>query len=199
MPEQNKTILLMPEQNKSHVVDAGTKQGNIVDARTKQKPHCWCWNKTKVTLLMEHSKSNTTIICQICQQLVKGLCWRKLEIIWPDTRALPRRSLWFDQTASHSLSYSVSYLYRYRAARAKQIKLKKANVNSKQRESKIILNSKRHDKIREIFSLSSQKYLFHIHFTPPLCRFPTILWQSSREQWKNWVFLKLDENDSFLM
>ena len=53
--------------------------------------------------------------------------------------------------------------------------LKKANVNSRQRESKIILNSKRHDKIREIFSLSSQKYLFHIHFTPPLCRFPTIL------------------------
>jgi len=102
-------------------------------------------------------------------------------------------------TVSHSLSYSVSYLYRYRAARAKQIKLKKANVNSKQRESKIILNSKRHDKIREIFSLSSQKYLFHIHFTPPLCRFPTILWQSSSKQWKNWVFLKLDENDSFLM
>ena len=40
--------------------------------------------------------------------------------------------------------------------------LKKANVNSRQRESKIILNSKRHDKMREIFSLSSQKYLFHM-------------------------------------
>ena len=46
-----------------------------------------------------------------------SLNW-KLEVIWPDARALPRRSLWFDQTVNHSLCQSLSYLCRYRAARA---------------------------------------------------------------------------------
>ena len=128
---KSKAMLLTLKQNKSQVVDIGAKQKPCCWCRNKTRRYCWCPNKTKATLLMEHSKSNTTIICQICQQLVKGLCWRKLEIIWPDTRALPRRSLWFDQTASHSLSYSVSYLYRYRAARAAK---KQKNIEKGQRE-----------------------------------------------------------------
>ena len=39
---KQKFVLSLPEQNKDCVADAGTKQ----------KPYCWCWKKTKVTLLI---------------------------------------------------------------------------------------------------------------------------------------------------
>ena len=41
---------------------------------------------------------------------------RKLEVIWPDVRVLPRRSLWMMN--HQAVTHSVCYLCRYRAARA---------------------------------------------------------------------------------
>ena len=60
-------------------------------------------------------------------------CVRKLEVIWPNARALPRRSLWM---MNHEwLTHTVTYIWRYRPALAAKMSLTDWVIGNREKQS----------------------------------------------------------------